>query len=145
MTFVLGINAFHADAAAALIRDGTIVAAVEEERFRRIKHWAGFPELSIRWCLEEAGVKLRDVEHVAINSQPSAHRVRKLAYTLARRPSLGFLAARWRNKRERASLSGQLTTIFPNEDLISRLHFVCLLYTSPSPRDATLSRMPSSA
>jgi carbamoyltransferase len=43
MTLILGINAFHADAAAALVRDGEIIAAAEEERFRRIKHWAGFP------------------------------------------------------------------------------------------------------
>ena len=51
MTYILGLNAYHADAAACLVKDGTLVAAVEEERFRRIKHWGGFPGESIRYCL----------------------------------------------------------------------------------------------
>ena len=55
MTYVLGLNAYHADAAACLVKDGDLVAAVEEERFRRIKHWGGFPSESIRYCLAEAG------------------------------------------------------------------------------------------
>ena len=54
MTYILGLNAYHADAAACLVKDGTLVAAVEEERFRRIKHWGGFPGESIRYCLGEA-------------------------------------------------------------------------------------------
>ncbi|MFN7871170.1 MAG: carbamoyltransferase N-terminal domain-containing protein, partial [Cyanobacteriota bacterium] len=86
MTLILGINAFHADAAAALIRDGEILGAAEEERFRRIKHWAGFPSEAIRWCLEDGGVRFEDLDHIAINSFPGAHRWRKIAYTLASRP-----------------------------------------------------------
>lgn len=74
MTLILGINAFHADAAAALIRDGRILAGAEEERFRRIKHWAGFPSEAIAWCLADAGVSLEQVDHIAINSLPGAHR-----------------------------------------------------------------------
>ena len=54
---ILGINAYHGDAAAVLVRDGHLVAAVEEERFRRIKHWAGFPREAIRNCLEMGGVR----------------------------------------------------------------------------------------
>ena len=102
MTLILGINAFHADAAAALVRDGVIVAAAEEERFRRIKHWAGFPTEAMAWCLADAGVGPADLDHIAINSQPGAHRWRKVAYTLGHRPDPRFLVARWRNKRERA-------------------------------------------
>ena len=64
---VLGLNAFHGDSSAALLKDGKLVAAVEEERFRRLKHWAGFPSQSIAYCLEEAGVSLEDVDHIAIN------------------------------------------------------------------------------
>ena len=97
MTLILGINAFHADAAAALIDDGQILAAAEEERFRRIKHWAGFPSEAIAWCLADAGVSLADVDHLAINSQPGAHRLRKIAYTLRNRPDPGFLWQRWRS------------------------------------------------
>ena len=82
MTYILGLNAYHADAAACLVKDGTLVAAVEEERFRRIKHWGGFPSESIRYCLAEAGIALGDVEHVAVNSDNRANRWRKLAYVL---------------------------------------------------------------
>mgnify|MGYP006128384511 CR=1 FL=1 len=55
---IIGINAYHGDSSACLIVDGQLVAAVEEERFRRIKHWAGLPTESIRYCLEEAGITL---------------------------------------------------------------------------------------
>ena len=55
---ILGLNAFHADSSAALVRDGNSIAAAEEERFRRIKHWAGFPSQAIAYCLREAGVQL---------------------------------------------------------------------------------------
>src|SRR6187399_1911483 len=65
---VLGLNAFHADSAAALVVDGRVVAAAEEERFRRIKHFAGFPSEAIRWCLADAGIDAREVTHIAVNS-----------------------------------------------------------------------------
>jgi carbamoyltransferase len=54
--FILGLNCFNADSAACLVRDGRIVAAAEEERFRRIRHWAGFPSHAIRYCLKEASL-----------------------------------------------------------------------------------------
>jgi len=50
---ILGLSVYHADASAAAVVDGRFVAGVEEERFRRVKHWAGFPERAIRFCLEE--------------------------------------------------------------------------------------------
>jgi len=147
MTLVLGINAFHADAAAALILDGEILGAVEEERFRRIKHWAGFPSQAIAWCLADAGVRLEDVDHIAINSLPGAHRWRKVAYTLARRPDPRFLWRRWRNKRERAGLPQQLAAAFPGSTPKAQLHFVehhrahlaSAFYASPFPRAAVIS------
>jgi carbamoyltransferase len=124
MVLILGINAFHADAAAALVRDGEILSAVEEERFLRIKHWAGFPSEAIAWCLEDAGVSLEDLDHIAINALPSAHRWRKIAYTLAQRPDPRFLVQRWKNKRERAGLAGQLQKAFPGQNARAVLHFV---------------------
>ncbi|MFM7393010.1 MAG: carbamoyltransferase [Cyanobium sp.] len=147
MTLVLGINAFHADAAASLIRDGEILGAVEEERFRRIKHWAGFPSQAIAWCLADAGLRLEDVDHIAINSLPGAHRWRKVAYTLARRPDPRFLWRRWRNKRERAGLAQQLAAAFPGSTPKAQLHFVehhrahlaSAFYASPFPRAAVIS------
>lgn len=124
MTLILGINAFHADAAVALVRDGQIVSAVEEERFRRIKHWAGFPLEAVTWCLTDAGVSHEQLDHIAINSQPSAHFWRKVAYTLAQGPSPRFLSDRWNNKRERAGLAKQLSKAFPDQVFRAKLHFV---------------------
>ena len=75
---ILGINAHHADASAAIVVDGKLVAAVEEERFRRIKHWAGFPERAIRFCLEEmTGGDLAAVTALAVARQPRAYLGRK--------------------------------------------------------------------
>ena len=81
---ILGINAYHGDAAAALIKDGKIIAAVEEERFNRLKHCAGFPAESIRYCLRTAGVSLEDVEHIGISRDPSAHLHRKVLFAATR-------------------------------------------------------------
>ena len=62
---ILRLNCFHGDSSAAIVRDGTLVAAGEEERFRRIKHWAGFPAQAIACCLAEAWISLADIDHVA--------------------------------------------------------------------------------
>ena len=94
---VLGINAFHGDASAVLIRDGELVAAVEEERFRRVKHCAGFPRESVRVCLELAGLPPNAIDHFAISRDPRAHVLRKAWFGLRARPSLSLVADRWRN------------------------------------------------
>jgi len=72
LKYILGINAYHGDSSACLVVDGKLVAAAEEERFRRIKHWAGFPSEAIRYSLDEGGLTLADVDFVAINSDPKA-------------------------------------------------------------------------
>jgi carbamoyltransferase len=77
---ILGINAYHGDAAAAIIRDGQLIAAVEEERFNRQKHCAGFPTESIRYCLEAAGARIEELDHVGISRDPSAHLHRKILF-----------------------------------------------------------------
>ena len=86
---ILGINAFHGDTSAALVIDGQLVAAVEEERFNRIKHWAGFPAESIRYCLAAGGVRPQDIDHVAASFNPRANLGRKILFTLRYRPSVG--------------------------------------------------------
>jgi carbamoyltransferase len=80
VTYILGLNAYHGDSSACLVKDGALVAAAEEERFRRVKHWAGFPSESIRYCLRAAGVGLADVSHVAINQDSKAKLWKKVAY-----------------------------------------------------------------
>lgn len=89
---ILGINAYHGDAAAAIVRDGQLIAAVEEERFNRHKHCAGFPSESVRYCLEAAGARVEDIEHIGISRDPSAHLHKKILFaaTRAARSMSGF-------------------------------------------------------
>src|ERR1700676_3360753 len=83
---ILGINAYHGNASAAIICDGQLIAAVEEERFNRVKYAAGFPAQAIRYCLKEARLTLADIAHVAIPRNPYARLFTKLIYSL-RMPS----------------------------------------------------------
>ncbi len=83
---ILGINAYHGNASAAIVCDGQLIAAVEEERFNRVKYAAGFPAAAIRYCLKEAGLALADVDHVAVPRNPYARLLTKLFYA-ARMPS----------------------------------------------------------
>jgi len=112
---ILGINAYHGDSSACLLVDGKLVAAAEEERFRRIKHWAGFPSESIRYCLEEAGISLSDVDVVAINSDPKANLMKKIGFTLKKRPELGLIMDRLKNQKERRSIEQELNSAFPDQ------------------------------
>jgi len=124
MTIVVGINAFHGDSSACILRDGRLVAAVEEERFRRVKHWAGFPSQSIAYCLKEAGATLSDVTHLAINQDPHAHLLRKITYTLLHRPSLRFIADRMRNKGMRMGVPELLAREFPGQNFRGQVHAI---------------------
>jgi carbamoyltransferase len=104
---ILGINAYHGDASAALVVDGQLVAAVEEERFNRIKHWAGFPAESIRWCLAAAGVAATELDHVAISFDPRANVGRRLAFVAAHRPSLRAIVDRLKRQGKTLGLEVQ--------------------------------------
>jgi carbamoyltransferase len=108
LTIVLGINAYHGDSSACLVKDGVLIAAAEEERFSRIKHWAGFPSEAIKYCLAEDDVSLADVTHVAINQDGKANLWKKIGFTLAKRPDLGMVLDRIKNKRERANVREEL-------------------------------------
>jgi carbamoyltransferase len=105
---ILGINAFHGDASAALVVDGRLVAAVEEERFNRIKHWAGFPAESVRYVLAEGGVSAQQIDHVAVSFDPKANLGRKALFTLVNRPSLRSVVDRLRRQGKALSLREQL-------------------------------------
>ena len=83
---ILGINAYHGNASAALVCDGKLIAAVEEERFNRVKYAAGFPSAAIRYCLKEAGITLSDIDHVAVPRNPYVRLATKLWYAV-RMPS----------------------------------------------------------
>src|SRR5229473_2210421 len=98
---ILGINAYHGNASAAIVCEGKLIAAVEEERFNRVKYAAGFPERAIRYCLKEAGLTLSDIDHVAVPRNPYARLGTKLFYAL-RMPSFA---------RERVKVLAKFTGI----------------------------------
>src|ERR1700728_3693659 len=83
---ILGINAYHGNASAAILCDGRLVAAVEEERFNRVKYAAGFPARALEYCLKAAGLTLQKTDHVAVPRNPYARMAAKLFYAL-RMPS----------------------------------------------------------
>ncbi|MDF3075744.1 MAG: Carbamoyltransferase [Alphaproteobacteria bacterium] len=122
MTAILGLNAFHADSAACLVIDGKLVAAAEEERFRRLKHWAGFPQHAIAWCLAEAGLTLHDIDHVALNRDPNANMARKIAYVLRRRPSISLLQQRLNNRKQWQDIAGLFAQAFPQDAFKGAIH-----------------------
>ncbi|HEX4961534.1 MAG TPA: carbamoyltransferase N-terminal domain-containing protein, partial [Thermoanaerobaculia bacterium] len=117
---ILGLSAFHADASAAAVTDGRFVAGVEEERFRRIKHWAGFPEQALRFCLGELGGGLGEVDALAVSRQPRAYLVRKAFLALSHPRSLGRALGRARNLRQVASLEERIAGAFGSP--VPRLH-----------------------
>ena len=109
---ILGINAYHADSSAAIFVDGKLIAAIEEERFRRVKHWAGFPELSIAFCLKEAGIGYGDVDYFSIGRDPKAKFLKKLVF-LAKNPGGSYMAVRDRltNSKKIASIDQELSRL----------------------------------
>ncbi|MGH6869734.1 MAG: carbamoyltransferase N-terminal domain-containing protein, partial [Methylocella sp.] len=121
---ILGLNAYCGDASACLVRDGVLIIAVEEERFRRIKHWAGFPAGAIRYCLRQAGVRLTDIDHVAINSDPKAQLFERVFFALRNRPNVRLVLDRLRNQRKRSSVAVELVAASPGDDFRGKIHRV---------------------
>src|SRR4051812_8711594 len=91
---ILGLNAYHGDASAVLCSGASLVSAVEEERFTRLKHQAGFPAHAVRHSLAAGGLGAGDIDHIAISRDPSAHIHRKLLYALSQGPSLAAIRDR---------------------------------------------------
>src|SRR6478672_8932299 len=125
-TYVLGINAYHGDVAAALLRDGELVAAVEEERFRRIKHYAGFPRDAIQSCLASAGIEARDVDAFAVSRDPNAHLWRKGLFALRHVPSASLIRDRAANATSVRHLAQSCAMVLGLDEaqVAPRLHFV---------------------
>ena len=126
MTAILGLNAFHGDAAAALVIDGELVAAAEEERFNRIKHVAGFPSLAAAWCLRDAGVDARELDHVAIGRDPRANLGAKVRQTARRLRNPGYVVERLRSMRSVVGAKDELARALqtPPDSLRAQFHRV---------------------
>lgn len=122
--YILGINAYHGDSSACLVRDGVLVAASEEERFRRIKHWAGFPSEAIKSCLRETRIDINDVDHIAVNSNPLSGVVKKIKFVLGQRPDIDLVFDRIKNARNRTSIEKEIKKIFPDYEGEGKIHRV---------------------
>jgi carbamoyltransferase len=147
--YILGINAYHGGASACLIRDGQLVAAVEEERFSRIKYQAGFPVQAIQFVLGEAGIGAQELDHIGISRNPSANLLQKALFAFQRRPSLKFVTDRLQNTMK----VGDLKSVFSEQlgvkatDLKAqfhnvehhRAHMASAFLVSPFPEAAILS------
>jgi carbamoyltransferase len=122
---ILGLNAYHGDASAVLVVDGELVAGVEEERLNRQKHCAGFPSLAAAWCLGDAGVSPRELDHVAISRDPRANLSAKLRRAMGNR-NLGFLRSRLANVARIRDVKGALAAALgvPPEELAAEFHNV---------------------
>ena len=126
--YILGLNAYHADSSAAIFKDGKMIAATEEERFRRVKHWAGFPSMAVEFCLKEAGITLSQLDHIAIGRDPKAKMDRKILFLL-KNPGGGWNAVldRLKNAKKVASLEEEFVQIDPSvskEDIKNKIHQV---------------------
>jgi carbamoyltransferase len=109
---ILGINAYHADSSACLVIDGKLINAVEEERFTRVKHWAGFPIQSIKFCLENSNLKISDIDKISLNFDPNANLLKKILFIIKKRPSLGLIVDRLKRKKKYQSIKAILDKEF---------------------------------
>ena len=142
---ILGLNAFHGDASAALLTNGKLVAALEEERLNRIKHWAGFPALAARACLE--GLEPGALQHVAISRDPKAQFWTKLGRVLSRPGDWKRTVSRAKNTAEVARLSARLGEAgIANPEGVKvhfvehhRAHLASAFFASPFERAAVVS------
>lgn len=149
--YILGLNAYHADSSAAIFKDGKMIAATEEERFRRQKHWAGFPSMAVQFCLKEAGISLAQVDYIAIGRDPSAKMNKKILFLL-KNPGGGWNAVldRMKNARKVASLEEEFILLDNTIDKASvknkifqvehhRSHLASAFFASPFEESALLS------
>ena len=144
---IIGINAFHADSAACLVIDGKLITAVEEERFNRIKHWAGFPIESIKYCLDKSGLKISDIDHISINIDPKANYIKKFFFLIKHRPSINLIFKRFKKKKKYNSIEEIINQEFNKEKFIGKInniehhyaHLSSAFHVSPYDESCVLS------
>jgi len=122
--YILGINAFHGDSSACLLKDGVVVCATEEERFRRIKHWAGFPTEAIKFCLEDEGISVSDLDYITISRDSKANFSKKIIHTLKNRVGLKSIFDRLMNSKKVRSIKSELADLFDvkESDITAEFH-----------------------
>ena len=122
--YILGINAYHGDSSACLLKNGEVICATEEERFRRIKHWAGFPSEAIKFCLQDEGINIAEVDYITISRDPKANFYKKIVYSLSHLSSLYSIWDRFRNSKRVSSVKSELASIFelPESAITAKLY-----------------------
>jgi len=146
---ILGINAYHPDSSACIIKDGRLIAAAEEERFVRIKHWAGFPKESIKYCLKEAGIGIQDIDFITLNRDPKANLHKKLLFAILKRPSFALIRSRFSNILKIVEIKDTLSKEFsiPKERIRAkvyniehhRAHMASSFFVSPFEKSSVVS------
>jgi carbamoyltransferase len=124
LSWILGLNAYHGDSSACLVHDGKLIAAAEEERFNRIKHWSGFPVEAVRYCLEAAEIPISRVDHVALNRRPWASLWRKIVFGLTARPQASQVKGRLGNARQWLFIKKEIEEALGAGPLQAREHFI---------------------
>jgi carbamoyltransferase len=119
---ILGLNVFHADTSACILKNDEIIAAAEEERFTRIKHFTGFPKNSIDFCLKEAGLDIKDIDYICVNYNNNYNFKEKFLFSLKNLNSANILNKLFRIIKKK-SLSS-LIKKFYNYDVSSKIKFI---------------------
>jgi carbamoyltransferase len=122
--YILGLNAFHGDSSACILKDGVVIVALEEERIRRIKHWAGFPIEAIKYCLKDAQITIKDIDYITISRDPSANVIKKIKHTLKNKVSLSSIIDRYTNSKKVKSVKALLADEFglSENDIKAEIH-----------------------
>lgn len=125
--YVLGLNAFHSDASAAIFYNGQLIAASEEERFNRVKHWAGFPHEALAFCLRKAGISLTEIDYIAIARDPRAKWDKKVKYLANNPKAISFaLRGRLNNASTVQTITDELSGSYMvhRDQILPKLHYV---------------------
>ncbi len=122
--YILGINAYHADSAAALIRDGEVVCAVEEERFNRVKHWSGFPYESIKFCLYQENLEINDLDYITVNSNSYSNLINKLIYSFSNRLSYDFIINQIKRRNKKNNIKKDFVYYFNLKNLKPKIFYI---------------------
>lgn len=147
--YILGINAYHGDSSACIYKNGALLAASEEERFRRVKHWAGIPSEAVAFCLETAGINLADVDHITVSKDPKAKFNEKVLYTLKKGAILSVMQRKSKESADVRVLKEDLAKLLGyNPDSLKakmqyiehhRSHMASAFFVSPFEESAILS------
>ena len=110
--YILGINAYHGDSSCCLIKNGIVLCAIEEERIRRIKHWAGFPSESIKFCLKDQNITIEDIDYITVSRDTKKNFLKKVYYSLIYSRDFSLISSRLLNFKKINSIKYKLAQTF---------------------------------